>query len=93
MDVQLDLSMRTAGVVEGFSLRDYQEQYQCVLQTLSDGLEARLMDANRWYKDSHYLYFQDRIAVAEAQLDRCLQWALLSSGHTECRLFMDCLYS
>ena len=40
MDVQLDLSMRTAGVLEGWSLRDYQAEYQRVLHSLSDGLEA-----------------------------------------------------
>ena len=34
MDVQLNLSMRTAGVLEECSLRDYQQEYQCVLQTL-----------------------------------------------------------
>ena len=52
MDVQLDLSMRTAGVQEGWSLRDYHAEYQCVLSTLSDGLEARLIDGDRWYKDN-----------------------------------------
>ena len=31
IDVHLDLSMRTAGVLEGLSLRDYQADYQCVL--------------------------------------------------------------
>ena len=40
MDVQVDLSMRTAGVREGWSLKDYQSEYQCILKFLSDGLEA-----------------------------------------------------
>ena len=84
MDVQLDLSMRTAGVLEGWSLRDYQAEYQCVLSTLSDGLEARLPDGDRWYKDNQYLYYEDRIVVPEARLDGCLQWAHHSSGHTGC---------
>ena len=37
MDVQLDLSMRTAGALEGWSLNVYQSEYQCVLDSLSDG--------------------------------------------------------
>ena len=73
MDVKLDLSMHTAGVLEGWSLRDYQQEYECVLQTLSDGLEARLIDGARWYNDSQYLYYEDRTVVPEAQLDSCLQ--------------------
>ena len=51
MDVQLDPSKRTAGVLEGWSLRDYHAEYKCVLSSLSDGLEARLIDGYRWYKD------------------------------------------
>ena len=84
MDVQLDLSMRTAGVLAGWSLRDYhyQAEYQCVLSALSDGLEARLIDGDRWYKDNQYLYYEDGIVVPEARLDGCLQWAHHSSGHT-----------
>ena len=96
MDVQLDLSMRTAGVLEGWSLRHYQAEYQCVLSTLSDGLEARLIDGDRWYKDNQYLYYEDRIVVPEARLDGCLQWAHHSSGHTGCNrfaaFFSECLY-
>ena len=46
MDVQLDLWMRTAGVLEGWRLRDYQQKYQCVLETLSDGLEERLIEGH-----------------------------------------------
>ena len=84
MDVQLDLSMRTAGVLEAWSLRDYQAEYQCVLSTLSDALEARLIDGDRWYKDNQYPYYWDRIVVPEARLDGCLQWAHHSSGHTGC---------
>ena len=84
MDVQLDLSMRTAGVLEGWSLRDYHAEYKCVLNSLSHGLEARLIDRDRWYKDNQYLYYEGRIVVPEARLDCCLQWAHLSSGHTGC---------
>ena len=32
MDVQLDLSMRTAGILEGWSLTDYQSEYEEILQ-------------------------------------------------------------
>ena len=35
MDVQLDLSMRTAGIREGWSLTDYQSEYKDILQTLA----------------------------------------------------------
>ena len=75
MDVQLDLSMRTAGV-----LREYQAKYQCVLNCL----EARLIDGYRWCKDNQYLYYEDRIVVTEARLDGCLQWSHLTSWHTGC---------
>ena len=44
IDIQLDLTMHTAGVLEGWSLGEYKEDYQCVFYTLSDGLEARLID-------------------------------------------------
>ena len=47
MDVQLDLSMRTAGVLECRSMRDYHAEYKCVLNSLSDGLEAHLIDGDR----------------------------------------------
>ena len=89
MDVQLDLSMRTAGVREGWSLRDYHAEYKWVLNSLSDGLEARLIDGDRRYKDNQYLYYEDRIVVPEARLDGCLQWAHLSSGHTGCNRSVD----
>ena len=89
MEVQLDLSMRTAGVLEGWSLRDYHAEYKCVLNSLSDGLEARLIDGDQWYKDNQYLYYEDRIVVPEARLDGCLQWAHLSSGHTGCNRSVD----
>ena len=55
MDIQLYRSMRTAGVLEGWSLRDYQAEYQCVLNSLNDGLEARLIDSYCWPKDNQYL--------------------------------------
>ena len=84
MVVWLDLSMRIAGVREGWSLRDYPAEHKCILNSLSDGLEARFIDGNRWYKDHQYLYYEDRIVVPEARLDGCLPWAHLSSGHTGC---------
>ena len=61
--------MRNAGVQQGWSLTDYQSEYQCVLYSLSDGLEARLIDGDRWYKDNQYLYYEDRIVVPEARPD------------------------
>ena len=66
MDVQPDLSMPTAGVLEARSLKDYQLEYQCVLDFLGDGLEACLIDGDRWYKDNQYLYYEDCIVVPEA---------------------------
>ena len=63
--------MRTARVLEGRSLSDHREESQCALQTLSNGLEARLMGRNRWYKDNQYLYYEERIVVPEAQLGIC----------------------
>ena len=89
MAVDLDLSMRTAGVLEGWSLRDYQAEYQCVLNSLSDGQDASLLDSDRWYRDSQYLYYEDGIVVPEARLDGCLQWGHLSSRHTGCNWSVD----
>ena len=97
MDVQLDPSMCTAGVLEGWNLEDYQAEYQWVRGSLSDGLVARLIDNDRWYKDNQYLYYEDHIVVPEAGLDGCLQWAHLSSEHTACNrsvdFFWGCFYS
>ena len=76
--------MRSAGVLEGWSLRDYHAEYKCVLNPLCDGIEARLIDGDCGYKDNQCLYYEDRIAVPEARLDGCLQWAHLSTGHTGC---------
>ena len=42
MDVQLDLFMGTAGILEGWSLTEYQSEYKENLQTLSTGLEPPL---------------------------------------------------
>ena len=47
MDVQLDLSTRTAGILEGLSLTDYQSEYKEILQTLSTGLELRVIDGHQ----------------------------------------------
>ena len=82
MDVQLDLSMHTAGILGGWSLTDYQSEYKNVLQILSTRLEPRVIDRHQWYKNDQYLFYKDRIVVTDAQLDRCLQWSHLSSGHT-----------
>ena len=46
MDVKLDLSMRTAGILEGWSLTDYQSEYKEILQALSTGLEPCAMDGH-----------------------------------------------
>ena len=89
MDVQLDLSMGTAGVLEGSSVRDHQEEYQCVHQIFSDGLEARLIDGDHWYKDSQYLHYEDHIVVPESQLQGCLQRTHLCSGHTGCNCYVE----
>ena len=65
MDFQLDLSMRTAGVLEGWSLKDYQTEYQCVLDSLSDSPVVPPIDSDRGYEDNQYLYYEDRIVVPE----------------------------
>ena len=91
MDVQLDLSMRTAGILQGWSLTDYQSEYKEVLQTLGTGLEPRVMDGHQWYKNNQYLFYEDRLVVPEAQLDGRLQWSHLSSGYTGANCSMDFL--
>ena len=48
MDVQLDLSMRTAGILEGRSLTNYQSEYKQILQALSTGLQPRVIDGHQW---------------------------------------------
>ena len=69
MDVQLDLSMRTAGMLEGWSLNDYQLEYNEILQTLSTGLGPSVLDGHQWYKNNQYIFYEDRIVVPEARLD------------------------
>ena len=97
MDVQLDLSMRTAGNLEGWSLTDYQSEYKEILQTLSTGLEPRVIDGHQWYKNNQYLFYEDRIVVPEARIDGCLQWSHLSPGHTGANrsvdFFRECFHS
>ena len=97
MDVQLDLSMRTAGIPEDWSLTDYQSEYKEILQTLSTSLEPRVIDGHQWYKNNQYLLHEDQIVVLEARLDGCLQWSHLSSGHTGANrsvdFFRECFYS
>ena len=83
------------GVIEGWSLTDYPWKYKNILQILSTGLESRLIDGDKWYKDNHYLYFEDRIFVLESRIDGCLQWA--HTGHTgahrSVELFGECFHS
>ena len=59
MDVELDLSMRTAEILEGWSLNDYQSEYKEILQTLSTGLQPRVIDGDQWYKNNQYLFYED----------------------------------
>ena len=73
MDVQLDLSMRTAGILLGWSLTGYQSEYKEILQTLSTGLEPRVIDGHQWYKKNQYLFYEDGIVVPETRLDGCPQ--------------------
>ena len=48
MDVLLELSICTAGILKGWSLTDYQSEYKEILQTLSTGLEPRVIDGHEW---------------------------------------------
>ena len=97
MDVQLDLSMQTARVLEGWSLTDYQPQHKEILQTLSTGFEPDVIDGQKWYKNKQYLLYEDRIVVPEARPDWCLQWSHLSSAHTGANrsvdFFRECFHS
>ena len=97
MDVQLDLSMRTAGIFDGWTLTDYQSEYKEILRTLSTGLEPRVIDGHQWYQNNQYLFYEDLIVVPEARLDGSLQWSHLSSGHTgancSVNFFRECFYS
>ena len=79
MDVQLDLSMRKAGILKEWSLTDYQSEYKDILQTLSTGLQPRVIDGHQWYKNHRYLFYEDRRVVPEARLDGCLRWTQLRS--------------
>ena len=89
MDVQLDLSMCTAGILEGWSLTDYQSEYKENLQTLSSGLQPRVINGHQWYKNNQYLFYEDRTVVPEAGLNGCLQWSHLSCGHTGANRSVD----
>ena len=97
MDVQLDLSMHTAGILEGCSITEYQSEYEEVLQTLSTGLEPRVIDWHQLYKNNQYLFYEDRIVGPQARFDGCLQRVHLSSGHTSANrsvdFFRECFYS
>ena len=97
MDVQLEVSMRTAGILEAWSLTDYQSEYKEILQTLITGLELRVIDGHQWCKKNQYLFYEDRIGVPKARLDGCLQWSHLSLGQTGANrsvdFFRECFYS
>ena len=97
MDVQLHLSMSTAGILEGWSLTDYQSEYKNIHETLSPGLEPRVIDGHRLYKNNQYHFHKDRIVVPEARLEGCLQWSHLNSGHTGANrsvdFFRECFHS
>ena len=97
MDVQLHLSMHSAGILEGWSLTDYQSEYKEILQTLRTGLEPPVIDGHQWYKKNQYLFYEDRIVLPEAQLHGYIQWAHLSSRHTGANrsldFFRECFYS
>ena len=71
MDVQLDLAMRTAAILEGWSPTDQQSEYKDIFQTLSTGLEPRIIDGHQWYKNKQYFFYKDHIAVPDARLDGC----------------------
>ena len=67
MDIQLDLSMRTAAILQGSSLTDYQLEHKNILPTFSTGLEPCVIDKQQWYKNDQYLFYEDRIVVPEAE--------------------------
>ena len=73
MDVQLDLSMQTAGILQDWSLTVYQSEYKEILQTHSTGLKPCVIDGHQWYKNNQYLFYEDRTVLPEARLDGCLQ--------------------
>ena len=97
MDVQLDLSTRIAGILEGWSLTDYQSECKDIPQTLSTGLEPRVIDGHQWYNNNQYLFYEGHIAVLEARLEGCLQRSHLRSRHTGANgsvdSFRECFYS
>ena len=78
-------------------LTDYQSECENILQTLSTGLKPPVIDGHQWYKNNQYVFYGDRIVVAEAQLNGCLQWSHLSSGHTganrSVHFLRECFYS
>ena len=58
MHVQFDLSMRTAGILEGWSYSDHQSEYKEILQTLRTGHEPRVIEGHRWYQNNQYLFYK-----------------------------------
>ena len=89
--------MRTAGILEGWSLADYQSEYEKILQILSTGLEPHVIYRHQWYQNNQYLFCEEGIVVPEARLDGCLQWSHLSSSHIGANrsvdFFRECFYS
>ena len=66
MDVQLDLSMCTARILEGWSLTDSQSEYKDILQALSTDFKTRVIDGHQWYQNNQYHFYEDRIILPEA---------------------------
>ena len=97
MDVQPDLSMRTAGILEGWSLTNYQSEYKDILQTLTTGLEPGVIDGNQWYNNNQSLFYENRIVLPQARLEGCLHWSNFTSSHIGANrspdFFRECFYS
>ena len=89
--------MRAAGILDGWSLTNYESEYQNILQTLSTGLEPRDIYRHQWYKNNKYVFYEDGRDVPEARQDRCVQWSDFSSGHTganpSVNFCRECFYS
>ena len=82
MDVKLDLSMRTAGFLEGWSRTNYHSEYADTLSTLSTGLEPRVIGGHQSCKNNQYLFHEECIVVPEASSHWCPQWSHPTLGHT-----------
>ena len=58
MDVQLEVSMRTAGILEGWTVTEYQSEHKNILQSFSTGLKPRVIDGHQWYRNNQYLFYE-----------------------------------